>query len=107
MSAAMQLRPNTLLRDADDGAVYSFRHRACDAMDDGLYDFETAAHAVAGLVDRGVLQVVELEPDVKTCRECGCTEDYACEVDGRPCRWVLDVAGTTLLLCTACAESRS
>lgn len=108
MRPAIEIRPNTLLRDPSDGGVLSFRCRVMDAAIGSEFNPDDVARYLAGEVDRGELEIVEgVEPDVPTCRECGCTENFACDdpVTGAPCRWVFVTSSTTSLLCTACATA--
>jgi hypothetical protein len=44
---------------------------------------------------------LDLHPEVRRCRKCGCTEFNACLVDGVPCWWVEED------LCSACAGTPS
>ena len=37
------------------------------------------------------------------CRECGCTEDAACETDDGPCSW----ANTEMTLCSNCVTDET
>lgn len=102
-----RLGPNTLLRDREDGGVLSFRHRVMDAAVGSELDPDNVARYLAGEVDRGELEVVDGgEPDVPTCRDCGCTEEFACEdpVSGTGCRWTVYTSSTNRLLCTACSS---
>ena len=40
-------------------------------------------------------------PDIRRCRECGCTDDAACDDGWEPCGWALPD------LCTACSPVRA
>lgn len=69
-------------------------------------DPEEIRRAIAGAMDQifgplhaALEQAVGVPDWVRTCRECGCTEDNACvDSQGRPCHWVAED------LCSACAE---
>ena len=44
------------------------------------------------------------EPELITCRGCGCDDDHACvDERGRPCAWVLLDLGSATGVCSTCA----
>lgn len=40
---------------------------------------------------------------LRTCRGCGCDDDYACETPDGPCSWVLLDVDLPTGVCSACA----
>lgn len=108
--ATATLQPQSLLRDVEDGSILSFRHRAIEATDEGLYEIEVGLEQISQQIRDGALERIEdVEPDIPTCRECGCTEAFACQsiAGGHPCSWAVFTPSTNRLLCTACAGKSS
>jgi hypothetical protein len=92
METLEDLAPETLLKDVGEhpvndpgsGEVCSFRHMT---LRDGMMLGDVAASAL-GLVKQvmsGALVVTKDAPSIPTCRECGCTDEFAC--DGG-CEWI-------------------
>ncbi len=93
------LTPATLLFDARDRSVRSFRHRSFSVMNNGGAPLERAVANVMARVAVGRLDRAKpgVAPTIPTCSACGCTEEYACE-DG--CSW----ANPEKTLCTSCVK---
>jgi hypothetical protein len=98
VTALTHLDPFTLLRSPADDTVLSFRHRLCASAHGNFQGNATPfADALCKRVDDGELEVVtdpDVKPSIRTCLECGCTDEFAC--DGG-CAWV------GVLLCSTCA----
>jgi hypothetical protein len=95
----LHIDPWVLLRDST-GAVLSFRHRVLSLAisEHATLDAETARKTIADRVNDGSLIVVsnpDVEPSIRTCVECGCTDAFACEGG---CSW------EGLLVCSRCAD---
>jgi hypothetical protein len=96
MTALIHLEPQMLLRNVHNDSVQSVHHRAFSAGDRDVEDpYADGIQAVMVLVKSGdyVLATIDEPPTIKTCRQCGCTDEFSCEFG---CEWVSED------LCTSC-----
>lgn len=94
-TTALHVEPFTLVHSKPDDRVLSFRHRVLAAS--GAYGEEKSAASIMSLIKDGTYEIVTdptVKPSLRTCLECGCTDDYSC---AGGCDW----AG--ILLCSRCA----
>jgi hypothetical protein len=96
MTALIHLEPQTLLRNVHNDSVQSVRHRAFSAGGRDVEDpYADGMEAVMVLVQSGdyVVAAANEAPTIRTCRQCGCTDDFSCEFG---CEWAQED------LCTSC-----